>query len=204
MFDSGKMPHDRPGPDADRLLIARLSGIAQRHARWGAIGEDEAAAGAAELRDVTNGRADLLAEVAGLAIGAAEIRGREYQARGHAVAELCRLAGADEQAIPAWIEEESAGSGRGARPRSASRVDVHCGAADRGCQPAQHGPEPQTWQQPAHTIPPQRRTVLLERLRQANLVRPAVRVGGSRLHDLSMDGCVHRALPRNRHQRRCE
>jgi hypothetical protein len=40
-----------------------------------------------------------------LAIGTAEIRGLEYQARGHAVAELCRLAGADEQAIPAWAEE---------------------------------------------------------------------------------------------------
>ena len=197
MFDSDLMAYDRPGPAADRLLVARLTGIAQRHARWGAIGEDEAAAGAAELRDVTNGRADLLAEVAGLAIGAAEIRGREYQARGHAVAGLCRLAGADEQAIPAWIEEESAGSGRGARPRSASRVDVHCGAADRGCQPAQHGPEPQTWQQPARVIPPQRRTGLLERLRQASLVCAAVRVDSSRLHDLSTEIWVHCVLPRN-------
>jgi hypothetical protein len=50
-------------------------------------------------------RSDLLAEVAGLALGTAEDKGAEYAARGEAVAELCRLAGADEDAIPRWIEE---------------------------------------------------------------------------------------------------
>jgi hypothetical protein len=65
---------------------------------------------------------------------------------GAAVTELCRLAGADEDLIPQWAEE-----GRRRRKprdclRSADRVGVHCGAADRGCQPAQDGPEPQTWQ----------------------------------------------------------
>ena len=37
-------------------------------------------------------------------LGTAEGKGPEYQARGQAVAELCRLAGADQQVIAGWIE----------------------------------------------------------------------------------------------------
>ena len=44
------MPRDRLRPDRDRLIVARLSGIAQRRARWGAATRDEMTAGAAELR----------------------------------------------------------------------------------------------------------------------------------------------------------
>jgi hypothetical protein len=62
-------------------------------------------AGAAELREISAGRSDLLAETAGLALGTSESRGEEYRAQAHAVAELCRLAGADENLIPQWIEE---------------------------------------------------------------------------------------------------
>jgi hypothetical protein len=105
MFDPGLMAHDRPGPDRDRLLAARLTGIAGRHARWGALDEDEAAAAAAELQEVAGGRADLLAEVAGISLGTGEGKAPEYQAQAQAVADLCRAAGADEQAIPGWIEE---------------------------------------------------------------------------------------------------
>src|SRR5215471_16246283 len=105
MFDSGKMAHDRPRPGPDRLITARLTGIAGRHARWGRLTEDQAAAAVAEFRQVADGRGDMLAEVAGIAIGASEARGEEYVAQGQAVAELCRAAGADEQAVPAWIEE---------------------------------------------------------------------------------------------------
>ena len=99
------MPQDHRGPDSDRLIVARLTGTAQRQARWGALDEDEKAAGAAELREVAGDRPDLLAEVAGLALGSAERRGPEYEARGQAVAELCRMAGADEALIPQWIDE---------------------------------------------------------------------------------------------------
>jgi hypothetical protein len=76
------MAHDRPGPDADRLLAARLDGIAKRHARWGGLTEDEKAAGAAELREIAGQRAGLLAETAGLATGTAEGKGPKYAARG--------------------------------------------------------------------------------------------------------------------------
>ena len=65
----------------------------------------EKAVGAAELEEVAGDRGDLLAEIAGFALGWAERRGPEYQARGQAVAELCRMAGADEVLIPQWIQE---------------------------------------------------------------------------------------------------
>lgn len=55
----------------------------------------------AELCEVANGRADLLAEVAGVGIGfAAEWN----EPRARQAADLCRLAGADEALIPRWIE----------------------------------------------------------------------------------------------------
>ncbi len=99
------MAHDRLGPDRDRLLVARLDGITRRRVRWGGLTEAERAAGAAELKEAADGCGDLLAEVAGLALGTAEARGQDYEARGQAIAELCRLAGADESLIPQWTEE---------------------------------------------------------------------------------------------------
>jgi hypothetical protein len=105
VFDHCQMAKDRPGPARDRLLVARLSSVAQRHARWGALTEAETPAAVAELREIAGGRADLLAEVAGVALGTAESKGDEYRARAEAVAGLCRLAGADQDAIPRWTEE---------------------------------------------------------------------------------------------------
>ena len=104
MFDHSLMAHDRPGPGHDRLLAARLTSIAHRHARWGDLTEDEKAAGAAELLEIAADRPDLLAEVAGLAIGTAESKGPEFMARAQAGAGLC-MAGADESLIPRWAEE---------------------------------------------------------------------------------------------------
>jgi hypothetical protein len=88
MFDSGLVSRDRPGPDSEGLLVARISGTAQPHARWGALAGDQAATGAAELRELADDRPDLLAEIAGISLGTAEGRGPEYEARGQAVAEL--------------------------------------------------------------------------------------------------------------------
>jgi hypothetical protein len=67
--------------------------------------EAQKAAGAAELQKVAGDRADLLAEVAGVSLGTAESRGPEYAARAQAIAELCRLARADESLIPGWMED---------------------------------------------------------------------------------------------------
>ena len=99
------MAQDHYRTGSGRLLSARLSGIALRHARWGSLTEAEKASGAAELTKVAGDRGDLLAEVTGLALGSAEDKCPEYEARGQAVAELCRMAGADEALIPQWIEE---------------------------------------------------------------------------------------------------
>ena len=99
------MAHDRLGPDRDRLLAARLDGIARRHARWGDLTEGQKTGGAAELREAAGDRADLLAEVAGITVGTCESKGPEYVAQGRAMADPCRMAGADEDLIPGWIKE---------------------------------------------------------------------------------------------------
>jgi hypothetical protein len=91
------------GPDPDRILVARLSGTVRHHARWRELTEDEEAAAVAEIRELAGGRTDLLAEVAGIREGASEGQLDEPIAR--QVAQLCRNAGADLGAIPAWIEE---------------------------------------------------------------------------------------------------
>jgi hypothetical protein len=57
-------------PQADRLLVAQLTGEARHRARWRALSSDEEAAAVAALRELAGGRADLLAEVAGILEGA--------------------------------------------------------------------------------------------------------------------------------------
>ena len=57
-------------PQADRLLIAEIWGEARRRAQWRELGSDEEAAAVAALRELAGGRADLLAEVAGVLEGA--------------------------------------------------------------------------------------------------------------------------------------
>ena len=64
------------------------------------------------LRDLAGGRADLLAEVAGILEGTSEGELDEPLAR--QAAALCRKAGADLGAIPAWVAE-------GRRRRDAAR-----------------------------------------------------------------------------------
>jgi hypothetical protein len=103
MFDPGKMNQDRPGTNADRILVAQLTGEARHHARWRQLTGEEEATALAELRALAEGRADLLAQVAGIFEGTSEGEPDEPLAR--SAARLCRMAGADADAIPAWIEE---------------------------------------------------------------------------------------------------
>jgi hypothetical protein len=97
------MPQDRSGPDHDRILVARISGIAQRHARWREPTGDETAAAVAELREVAGDRPDLLAEEAGIMLGYYEDDLGEPQAQ--AAAHFLIAAGADEDLIPKWTDE---------------------------------------------------------------------------------------------------
>src|SRR5690348_8686032 len=95
------MVDDRP--QADRILVAQLTGEARHRARWRELTTGEEAAAVAALRRLAGGRADLLAEVAGIFEGTSEGELDEPLAR--QAARLCRDAGADPEAIPAWVEE---------------------------------------------------------------------------------------------------
>ena len=97
------MAHDRRAADHDRLLVARISGIAKQHARWRAPAGNQIAAAAAQLREVVGDRPDLLAEVEGIQLGFHE--GGLDEPRAKAAAQLLIAAGADESLIPGWIEE---------------------------------------------------------------------------------------------------
>jgi len=43
-FDAGKVNQDRPGADADRIVVAQLTGEARHRARWRPLTGDEEAA----------------------------------------------------------------------------------------------------------------------------------------------------------------
>ena len=101
-------------PQADRILVAELYGEARHHARWRELSSDEEAAAAAALRELAGGRADLLAEVAGILEGTSE--GELDEPLTRQAAALCRKAGADAEAIPAWIEEGRLRRAAAARP----------------------------------------------------------------------------------------
>jgi len=46
------MAPEHRGPDSDRLIVARISGAAMRHASWREPAGDQIAAAVAELREV--------------------------------------------------------------------------------------------------------------------------------------------------------
>jgi hypothetical protein len=94
-------------------------GVAKRHAPWREPTRDETDAAVPELREIAGDRPDLLAEVAGILLGASE--GELDEPRSKAAASFCIAAGADESLIPGWIEEAVAGSRSGASLRSATR-----------------------------------------------------------------------------------
>jgi len=114
VFDAGQVNQDRPRPEADRLLVAQLTGEARHHAKWRPLTGEEEAAALAGLREITGGRADLLAEVAGIFEGTSEGEPDEPLAR--SAARLCRMAGADADAIPAWVDEGRRRSANARRP----------------------------------------------------------------------------------------
>jgi hypothetical protein len=113
-------------PQADRILVAQLTGEARRRARWRELDGEEEAAAVAELRELAGGRADLLAEVAGILEGTSEGELDELLTR--QAAGLCRLADADPETIPAWIAE-------GRRRAAAARQPPFSGGLHGGGAP---------------------------------------------------------------------
>jgi hypothetical protein len=102
------MATGRRKPDPDRILCARLSGTAVRLARSGGP-IDEAVA---DLRELAGGRADLLAEEAGLMAGTWSVwigTGDYLLAAG-----LLVMAGADHDLIGGWV---AVGRERATTPR---------------------------------------------------------------------------------------
>ena len=89
-------------PGADRLIYGRIAGTAAKHAPAWRVGRRGNAAAIAELAQAADGRADLLAKCAGLALGCREHRppAAHYQR----MAELCLAAGADKTLIQRWID----------------------------------------------------------------------------------------------------
>lgn len=112
----------RPRPDADRMTVAELTGAAQRHAQWRELTEAETADAVAELQEIAGDRADLLAEVAGLLLGARE--GALDEPKAKAAAALCIKAGADVDQVPQWVEE-------GRRRAAVARMMPHSGMPRR-------------------------------------------------------------------------
>jgi hypothetical protein len=88
--------------EADRVLLAQISGAA-RHLAWSGLDTREQwNAAVCELRQVANGRVDLLGELAGVSLGVGEsqLDGDVYER----IAELCLEAGADREKLDHWIE----------------------------------------------------------------------------------------------------
>ena len=97
---------DHPSP-ADLTVIAQLAGISRRHARRAALTPDQHHAAVTELADIAAGRADLLAQCAGLAVGShAGGPDEELYLR---AAQLCIDAGADQSQIPQWTRAAHGG-----------------------------------------------------------------------------------------------
>jgi hypothetical protein len=80
-----------------------ITGEARHHARWRPLSTEEEGVALDELRALAAGRADLLAEVAGILEGTSE--GELDEPLAQSAAQLCRKAGADETLIPQWIAE---------------------------------------------------------------------------------------------------
>lgn len=89
-------------PDPDRLRYAQIAGAVARHALGWRLSAEEEAVAVAELTEAAAGRADLLAERAGTALGFGE--DRPDTARYRQIAELCIAAGADQSLIEPWIQ----------------------------------------------------------------------------------------------------
>ena len=93
--------HDR----ATRILLARLHGTVHHHVRLNPAKDarrDVALAAVAELVDGRPDRAALLAETAGIMLGTA--RWPEDADQAERSADLLKAAGADQEAIPRWVE----------------------------------------------------------------------------------------------------
>lgn len=112
-----------PPTDPARLVIAELFGEVRHRVHLNASEDaprDEALEAVGELVAGRDDAPELLAEVAGVMLGAA--RWPEDQDQARRSAELLRAAGADEERIPYWTQEGKRRAERAAMPPFGSRV----------------------------------------------------------------------------------
>ena len=88
--------------EEDQIIVTRLTRVARRIARWRVVTSEREAQAVKDLREIAGDRSDLLAEVAGLALGFGETQGDAIVLRHIAV--LCAKAGADPEQVREWIE----------------------------------------------------------------------------------------------------
>jgi hypothetical protein len=88
------------GPGPDHLRYAQIAAAAARYVQGGGSTAGKEAAAIAELAQAAAGRADLLAERAGTALGFSQ--GGLEPVRNRQIAELCIAAGADQTLIGRW------------------------------------------------------------------------------------------------------
>jgi len=120
---------DRPGTDPDRLLVAEITGEARHRARWRPLTDEEEADALAEIRALAGGRADLLARVAGIFEGTNEGEPDEPLAR--SAVRLCRMAGADADAIPGWKSGAFASPKKPCKPAARRLIPAGMSRAER-------------------------------------------------------------------------
>ena len=88
----------------DRLILAWISGVASRRCPFAGRPPERDGDAIAELAQAAQGRADLLAEHAGMCLGfAAADLIPQYAAKHIAVASLCIMAGGDMDQVALWI-----------------------------------------------------------------------------------------------------
>jgi hypothetical protein len=109
----------------DEVRLAIITGTAVNHARWRPLTPDEEAAALADLAAVAGGRADLLAQAAGLTLGFHA--GALDEPRQHQAATLLIKAGADPALVPAWEAEGRRRSGVASGALRAADPDVDPG-----------------------------------------------------------------------------
>jgi hypothetical protein len=115
-------------PEADRLLVAEIWGEARHHARWRELTGDEEAAAVTSLRELAGGRADLLAEVAGVLEGTSEGELDEPLVR--QAAALCRKAGPTRRRSRRGSRRDDAGG----PARACRRSREACTASERSAE----------------------------------------------------------------------
>jgi hypothetical protein len=109
-------------PALDRALARQIAGAVARHVHGCRLTALERIAAITDLQQAAAGRADLLGEHAGVALGLGE--GRPDAARYRQIAELCIAAGADKNLMERWTRVARQRAAITAAMRTGRRLNV--------------------------------------------------------------------------------